>query len=99
MKFLSLFLSLLLVFSIDMNAELSNQQKRELKKTVENMREVLPRRIDAMTTMIDSRMGAVLGFLQHRQAFVSGLHATVPLLPQKCDHEFIALSVHEAAVS
>ena len=56
MKFLSLFLSLLLVFSIDMNAELSNQQKREFKKTVENMREVLPRRIDAMTTMIDSRM-------------------------------------------
>jgi hypothetical protein len=63
MKFLSLFLSLLLVFSIDMNAELSNQQKREFKKTVENMRGVLPRRINAMTTMIDSRMeGSTLIF-------------------------------------
>jgi len=56
MKYLSLFLSLFLVFSIDINAELSNQQKRELRKTVENMKGVLPRRVDAMTTIIDSRM-------------------------------------------
>ena len=56
MKSLSLFLSLFLIFSIDINAELSNQQKRELRKTVENMKALLPRRVDAVTTVIDSRM-------------------------------------------
>ena len=56
MKSLSLFLSLFLVFSIDINAELSNQQKREMRKTIENMKAVLPRRVDAITTVIDTRM-------------------------------------------
>lgn len=56
MKFFSLYLSLFLIFSNELNAELSNQQKKELRKTVENLKAVLPRRVDAMTTVVDTRM-------------------------------------------
>ena len=56
MKSLSFFLSFFLIFSFEVNAELNSQQKRELKKQIENMKAVLPRRVDAMTTVIDAKM-------------------------------------------
>lgn len=56
MKSLSFFLSFFLIFSFEVKAELNSQQKRELKKQIENMKAVLPRRVDAMTTVIDAKM-------------------------------------------
>lgn len=35
---------------------LSDSQKREIKKSVDNMKAVLPRRVDQMTTVVDTWM-------------------------------------------
>ena len=56
MRFIHLFIPFIFLFSVGVNAELSTQQKREMKTTIENMRAVLPRRIDAMTTLVGTKM-------------------------------------------